>query len=226
MPEAAQGWRVCRGGRDDQAIAKLRQAVGHKGGKAGSRGRGRGGVINGGGDLRRREGFERLRVDGCHNGRKRRRGKRLETWWCGLSGPCSERPLRPRGVAASRARARLSASRFGGGVVSFKFVVAGAPRSASPRPRVFGPLALRRPARDGAACRAAPAAALLGPHPEPECPGLSPALAFQSRQPITAASTLVRSRPPNGAHRARRSRVGGGSQAVSRAGRQQPELLW
>ena len=67
------GWRGYRGGRDDQATAKLRQAVGHQH----FRGWGGGGMINGGGDQRRREVFdgrERLQVDG----RKRRRGKRLE----------------------------------------------------------------------------------------------------------------------------------------------------
>ena len=54
-------------------------------------------------------------------------------------------------------RVRLSAARFGGGVVSFKFVVNAL--SESPRSRVFGLLALRRSARDGAVCRAAPATA-------------------------------------------------------------------
>ena len=70
------GWRGYRGGRDDQATAKLRQAVGHQRDNASARGRWRGGMINGG-DQRRRDGFdgrERLQVDG----RKRRRGKRWE----------------------------------------------------------------------------------------------------------------------------------------------------
>ena len=86
------GWRgYCRG-RDDQATAscvKQSASDAHQRDNAGARGWGRGGgMINGGGerrraaggqsgDQRRPEGFdgrERLQVDG----RKRRRGKRLE----------------------------------------------------------------------------------------------------------------------------------------------------
>ena len=75
-----------------------------------------------------------------------RRPVLLETWCRGLPGPRSIRPFRPSDVAGSRAH--LSAAHVGGGVVSFKFVVAS--RSESPRSPIFGPLALRRSARDGA----------------------------------------------------------------------------
>ena len=51
------GWRGCRGGRDDQATAKLRPAVGHQRDKASAGGRWRDGMINGG-DQRRRDGFD------------------------------------------------------------------------------------------------------------------------------------------------------------------------
>ena len=77
------GWRGYCGGRDDQATAscvKQSASDGHQRDNAGpgARGWGRGGgMINGGGDQRRPEGFdgrEGLQVDG----RKRRRGKRLE----------------------------------------------------------------------------------------------------------------------------------------------------
>ena len=71
------GWRGHRGGRDDQATAKLCQALGHQRDHAVSKGRGRGSMIICRRDQRRREGFdglERLQVDG----RKRKRGKELE----------------------------------------------------------------------------------------------------------------------------------------------------
>ena len=64
----------------------------------------------------------------------------LESWWAGLSGALSGRPLRPSGAAGSRAR--MSATRVGGGVATVKFAVAS--RSESLRSRLFGPLALRR----------------------------------------------------------------------------------
>ena len=74
------GWRGHRGGRDDQATAKLCQALGHQRDHAVSKGRGRGSMIICRRDQRRLEplegfdGLERLQVDE----RKRKRGKQLE----------------------------------------------------------------------------------------------------------------------------------------------------
>ena len=89
----------------------------------------------------------------------------LEPWWRGLFGPRSGRPLRPSGAAGLRAR--LSATRVGGGVAIFKFVVALVPSrfvlaSSACWPSVGS-------ARDGAVCRAAPLPALPGPLAG--CPG-------------------------------------------------------
>ena len=65
------GWRGYRGGRDDQATAKLRQAVGHQWDKADSRGWGRGGMINGGRDQWRREQPRARRVQRVEEGERR-----------------------------------------------------------------------------------------------------------------------------------------------------------
>ena len=94
----------------------------------------------------------------------------LGSWWRSLSGPRTVRQLRPSGLAGSRAR--LSAARIGGGVIALEFVSPLIPI----RLRVVLALPARRPprtVRGGAARRAAPVTALLGPLAG--CPRLYPA---------------------------------------------------
>ena len=75
------GWRGYRGGRDDQATAKLSQAIGHQRDNAGSRGQGRGGMLNRGENQRRRDQPRARRVQGV-NGKGRGGGA-----WVGVAVP-------------------------------------------------------------------------------------------------------------------------------------------
>ena len=92
----------------------------------------------------------------------------LESWsWRGLSGRHS--PLRQSSAAGSRAAARLSASRVGGGVVSFKFVLA----SRSRRVSSFSHLQVPVSPPSGLLVTALPLAG------ECQCPRLSPASGWE-----------------------------------------------